>query len=138
MAQGELRIDVTERSAEEFIAGLRHAATRMVATARNDEERDGALRLCDWADQAEQERALAEREAWLAEHSATGREVWAAGHDRGVAVAADEHSRKALDEQIADARAGGWAWAGEQAWMDAHMPKIELERLADWLHGSAG
>ena len=98
------RVDVSQRSAEEFISEMRGVADRMVANAANDAERDMALGLCDWADKAEQERRLAQREAWL-------------------------------DEQIAKAKAGGWVWGGEQAWMDAHMPNLKAEAIADWARG---
>ena len=119
MAEGEqFRINVSERSAKEFIREMRDVASHMVANAVTDEERDRALDLCDWADHAEQERKLAEYKAWFAE--------------LGRTPAADEAR---LDERIAESKAGGWRWAGEQTWMDAHMPKLKAQAIADWLRG---
>jgi len=127
MAEGEqFRINVSERSAKEFIREMRDVASHMVANAVTDEERDRALDLCDWADHAEQERKLAEYKAWFAELGRTP----AADEAR-----LDERITDALDERIAESKAGGWRWAGEQTWMDAHMPKLKAQAIADWLRG---
>lgn len=123
----QIRIDISKRSAEEFISEMRDAASHMVANALTEAERDMALGLCDWADEAERGRRLSERRAWLVEQ----------GRTPALMARFDEDMTMALDEQIAKAKADGWKWADEQAWMDSHMPKVDAQAAADWLHGGA-
>ena len=125
----QFRVDVSKRSAEEFISEVRGVAQRMVACAANDKEEDEALDLCGWADEAEQERKRAERDAWLAEQTSQV----AGSHD-----SSDVEVPEAIDEQIGEAKAGGWTWTGEQAWMDAHLPNVDAQAVVDWLRGPGG